>query len=145
MPAISSVLEADHRRADALFDSAVRAAEQEDWGECQIQFDSFVAALKHHMQIEEVVLFPAFEQASGMLQGPTEVMRREHQEMLALLEEMAGLLEDRNANDFRTLAQAFAQIMNAHSMKEERVLYPMCDRLMPDFDTDQFGLTLTER
>jgi hemerythrin-like domain-containing protein len=85
------------------------------------------------------VLFPAFEQASGMSGGPTWVMRQEHQRMLAMLEEIASAIATRNAQDFRALVQAFVGLMTAHSMKEERVLYPMCDEALPDIDGEKLS------
>ena len=143
MDTISSVLTADHRQCDDLFAAASHAAGEEDWVRCRTQFDSFVSALKRHMQLEEEVLFPAFEQASGMAGGPTWVMRQEHQQMLSLLDELGGTIEQRNASGFRALAQTFTALMDGHSMKEERVLYPMCDRVLPDFDTGELSARLS--
>ena len=39
--------------------------------------------------MEETVLFPTFEDISGMRQGPTQVMRMEHQQILNLLARMS--------------------------------------------------------
>jgi hemerythrin-like domain-containing protein len=130
MTTITSVLTADHREEDQLFASAAAAAERGNWLECERQFDAFLRGLKRHMKIEEDILFPAFEEASGMLGGPTYVMRSEHQLMLAGLEQIAAAIAAGNDNLFRALADSFLALMNAHSAKEERVLYPMCDNLL---------------
>ena len=131
MTNITAVLTADHRYQDRLFAAATQAAEQGDWSACHAQFDAFLRALKHHVKIEEEVLFPAFEQASGISGGPTWVMRQEHQPMLAALDRIAAAIAARNTEDFRALAQSFAGLMAAHGTKEEHVLYPLCDEVLP--------------
>ena len=137
MSTITAVLTADHRHGDQLFAAATQAAERADWAACAGQFDAFLLALKHHMKIEEQVLFPAFEQARGMRGGPTWVMRHEHQEMLAMLDGIAAAIAAREAGNFRALAESFSELMAAHSAKEERVLYPMCDEALPDLSGEK--------
>ncbi|OGA38093.1 MAG: hypothetical protein A3G24_11145 [Betaproteobacteria bacterium RIFCSPLOWO2_12_FULL_62_13] len=145
MTNITAVLAADHRHGDQLFAAAAQAAEQCDWPACRQQFDAFLRTLKHHMEIEEQVLFPAFEQASGIRGGPTWVMRQEHQQMLALLDEIAAAIAARNAEDFRASAQSFAGLMTLHSTKEERVLYPMCDQVLADLSGEKLQELISQR
>jgi len=97
------------------------------------------------MKIEEQVLFPAFEQASGISGGPTRVMREEHQQMLAMLDEIASAIAARNAEDFRALAQLFEGLLTAHSTKEERVLYPLCDEALPDLVGERLQELVSQR
>lgn len=138
MTTITSVLTADHRHGDALFDEAMRAAGVADWAAAQPALDGFVAALKRHMQVEEEELFPAFEAATGMTGGPTAVMRTEHRAMLASLDELVRLVRDAQADRIASVARSFQAQMASHSTKEENILYPMCDRaLASDPDTVQ--------
>jgi iron-sulfur cluster repair protein YtfE (RIC family) len=132
MDTITSVLTEDHRHADGLFAAAEQHGAQGAWQQCEQQLAQFRAALETHMKIEEEVLFPAFEQATGMTSGPTAVMRDEHQEMLKALDAMHGARVAGDAQRFASLAQSFTSLLNAHSAKEENVLYPMCDRVLPD-------------
>lgn len=134
MTTITTVLTADHRHGDRLFDAALQAAGEADWPACRERLGEFVQALRHHMRIEEEILFPAFERASGVSGGPTWVMRQEHQQMLAMLDRIASAAAARDADGFDALARSFAALMAAHSAKEERVLYPMCDEMLPGFD-----------
>lgn len=136
MSTITAVLSADHRHGDQLLGAMMRAAEQGDWVACGQQFDAFLEALKRHMNVEEGVLFPAFEQASGVSGGPTWVMRHEHRRMLAILGEIATVIASRNREEFCALADSFAGVMEAHSLKEERVLYPLCDELLPNISAE---------
>lgn len=139
MSRISEVLTTDHRHGDELFAAAAQAAEHGDWAGCHERFDAFLRALKHHMAIEEQVLFPAFEQATGIAAGPTRVMRDEHQEMLALLEGIAAAIAAQDAARFRGLAQSFTALMDSHSVKEENVLYPMCDEALPEISGEHLA------
>lgn len=137
MASISEFLTADHRRGDELFAAAAQAAERGDWAGCRQGFDAFRQVLKHHMNIEEQVLFPAFEEATRISAGPTRVMRHEHQEMRALLDRIAAAATARDAPGFRRAAEPFTALMNQHSAKEENVLYPMCDQALPDMNGDK--------
>lgn len=145
MSTITAVLTADHRHEDRLFAAATQAAEQVDWFACHQQFNAFLRALKRHMKIEEEVLFPAFEQATGMSSGPTWVMRQEHQQMLAMLDEIAAAIAAHNAENFRALAQSFEGLMAAHSAKEEHVLYPLCDEALPDRSGEKLQELVSQR
>ncbi len=142
MTTISEFLTADHRHGDELFAAAAQAAERGDWAGCRERFDAFHQALKHHMTIEEQVLFPAFEEATGISAGPTRVMRREHQEMLELLGNVSVAIAARDAARFRGSAQSFTALMSQHSAKEESVLYPMCDQVLPEFDGEKLSETV---
>ncbi len=142
---ISEFLTASHRHGDERFAAAAQAAQRGDWPACRQQFETFLDALKHHVKIEEQVLFPAFEQASGIRGGPTWVMRQEHQQMLAMLDEVASAIVARNADDFRASAHSFEALMTAHSSKEEQVLYPMCDQVLTDFSIKKLQELVSQR
>ena len=137
MATISEFLTTDHRRGDGLFAQAAQAAGRGDWAVSHERFGTFLAALRHHMAIEEEVLFPAFERATGAAGGPTEVMRHEHREMLALLEEVAAAIAARDAARFGGAAQSFTALMATHSAKEESVLYPMCDAVLRELSGER--------
>lgn len=75
-------------------------------------------------------MFPAFEQATGMTAGPTAMMRNEHEQMRAILDDMAAAIA---ANRFdRCLGQSgmLLMFMQQHNLKEENVLYPMADQAL---------------
>ena len=134
METITDVLTEDHRYADNLFAAAARHAAEGVWNECEQQLALFRTALGSHMKIEEDVLFPAFEDATGSKAGPTAVMRHEHQQMLTLLDQIGTALGAHDPERFAALAQSFLTVLNMHSAKEENVLYPMCDRVVTTLD-----------
>lgn len=130
MAAIAEFLAAEHRGCDESFASAEEAAQAGDLARCRAVFQRFQAEMERHFQKEEDALFPAFEQASGNAMGPTRVMRLEHRQMREALAGMEGALAGGDLADFLGQAEALLILMQQHNIKEEQVLYPMCDRLL---------------
>ncbi len=130
METVLDYLARDHRRCDALFAQAEEAVSRGRWQEAEALGQRFFDAMARHLGMEEDVLFPAFEQATGMTRGPTQVMRMEHEEMRRLFKAMKEALEGRKAERFLGLAETLLILMQQHNAKEEQVLYPMADRAL---------------
>lgn len=128
MTILRGLMADDHRRCDDLFAAAERAAVENDWPGAGKAFGSFVEALERHLSAEESELFPAFEAATGMTMGPTQMMRLEHQEMRALAVEIAEAIARRDDDAYRGLAETLLIMMQQHNLKEENILYPMCEQ-----------------
>jgi iron-sulfur cluster repair protein YtfE (RIC family) len=136
MATITSFLTEDHRYADGQFAAVADAASQGAMQQAEQKLALFRTALESHMRIEEDVLFPAFELATGITSGPTAVMRHEHQQMLKALDDMREACVKADAKRFDSIATSFLHVLNSHSAKEETVLYPMCDRVLRDVTAD---------
>jgi iron-sulfur cluster repair protein YtfE (RIC family) len=137
METITTALTNDHRYADGLFAAAVHCARRREWPACAAQLALFRTTLESHIKIEEEVLFPAFERATGTDAAPTAVMRTEHRE---LLETLAALNAASIAEDgirFDALVRSFSPFMAMHSTKEEHMLYPICDRMVGEPTREQ--------
>jgi hemerythrin-like domain-containing protein len=133
---VTEVLGADHRRLDAIFAVAKQALHAGDAARGVERFAAFRAGLERHIEVEEVVLFPAFEAATGMAQrGPTHVMRAEHQELRALMAEITAQLARAGEGPLTTPLAALTARIYAHNGKEERILYPAIDRIASGDDT----------
>lgn len=128
MGAIRDFLAADHHRCDELFARAEQAAAAADWPACERETRAFRMALEHHLAMEERVLFPEFEAHTGMTQGPTSVMRGEHEQMRGLSAQMTEAAQNRSRDEFLGQAEMLLILMQQHNLKEESVLYPMTDR-----------------
>ncbi len=132
MGCLTDFLREDHARCDDLYLAAERHAVDGDIPEAGSAFSAFTQAIVHHFAMEENVLFPAFEEASGNTQGPTAVMRHEHTQMRDMFEAMHITLTRQDTDQFLALADTLLVLMQQHNAKEERILYPMTDRILAD-------------
>lgn len=128
MDTIHNILTADHRACDALFAAVEEAVAQSAWERADAAFTRFDAAMRVHFEVEEDTLFPAFEARTGMTMGPTQVMRSEHNQMRDLLAAARQALAGRDAEDYSGYAETLLIMAQQHNMKEENILYPMCDQ-----------------
>jgi hemerythrin-like domain-containing protein len=100
-------------------------------------FRGFVDAC-HHAK-EEEVLFPELERRGvGRERGPIGVMLTEHARGRELVRGMAEGLERLRSGESGAAAaiangaQQYRALLEAHIFKENNVLFPMADRLVPD-------------
>jgi iron-sulfur cluster repair protein YtfE (RIC family) len=131
---VSAYLGWDHDRLDALLADVTRMVDDGELERAEYSYGDFQQGLERHIRIEEDVLFPVFEQKTGMTHGPTEVMRREHQiikEAMQLMRE--GLAAGKGAA-FHEGRELLEEALPSHNHKEEHVLYPTIDRLLAAAD-----------
>lgn len=86
--------------------------------------------MTHHFTMEETVLFPTFESATGPTAGPTQAMRGEHVQMNALFDAMDAALRAHDSDASLGHAETLLWLMRQHNLKEEGILYPMADRVL---------------
>ncbi|RLJ20085.1 hemerythrin HHE cation-binding protein [bacterium endosymbiont of Escarpia laminata] len=130
MSTISATMTHDHRRCDEIFAAAENETAKGDWAAAATQFEAFHAAMEHHFKMEEEVLFPAFEEITGMAMGPTEVMRGEHAQMRDLFQEMAESVDAKDQDRYLGLSDTLLVVMQQHNAKEEQMLYQMSDQVL---------------
>jgi hemerythrin-like domain-containing protein len=130
MDAITRYLAPDHQRCDELFYRAEAAALRSDWQAATEQFEQFHSTMHHHFAMEEEVLFPAFEQSTGNPAGPPRIMRVEHGQMRDLLDSLRQALAARDGKAYASASETLLVLMQQHNLKEEQMLYPMCDHML---------------
>jgi len=128
MTSIRDFMTDDHRRCDDVFAEVEQAVASGDWAAAASGFAHFRESVEKHFGAEESLLFPAFEQKTGMSMGPTQVMRSEHVQMRELMAAAADALAGKDADGYSGNAETLLIMMQQHNMKEENVLYPMCDQ-----------------
>ena len=132
---VTDYLMNDHRRLDGLMQSCRGLVEAGDMKGASATYAGFHQGLKRHIKIEEGILFPEFETATGLARnsGPTGVMLHEHAEIVRLLDLIKDLLEGAAPApaEFESLRSALVALLHEHNGKEERILYPMTDRMVP--------------
>ncbi len=121
----------EHRECDAHFAAAEQRVALKEWDEASAEFKKFAMETLAHFKKEEEMLFEAFEKQSGNTMGPTRVMRYEHEQVRALLGKMNEALASKDRDAYLSLAESMMILLQQHNMKEEQMLYAMCDAILP--------------
>jgi len=142
---VTAYLSWDHDRLDAILESVRRDVDFGRWAESRETFRAYKAGLDRHMSLEEEVLFPLFEARSGIVDGPTAVMREEHRAIRSAIDLMGKGLQDADSARFQEGYEFLGEVLPAHNAKEEHVLYPTTDRLLSDADRSRLAAGLQAR
>ena len=130
---IKEYFQSDHKRLDAILKSFADALHEERWDDAKKRFGEFSMGLKRHIGAEEEILFPAFEDKTGMRDaGPTSVMRMEHKDIKGLLDEITELTEKGDKEGTTAKVSGLTFLLSDHNMKEEEILYPESDSLLSE-------------
>lgn len=133
MESISSYMQQDHVLIDGIAERAFAAAEAGAWPTLEREGSEFLRRLRRHIEMEEDLLFPAFEQRTGMTAaGPSVQMRVEHEQMQPILERMQAAVAARDGAAYQRAARALLDILVPHNQKEEQMMYPMLDEAVGD-------------
>ncbi len=122
----------DHDRLDEIFNQ-FHTIRKQDSQKARVLFQEFSTGLHRHIMWEEEILFPVFEAQAEMVRdhGPTGVMRNEHRQIKAYLEEIQIKVA---AGDHTTeeAEEGLLLVLTAHNVKEEKILYPWIDNCVSD-------------
>lgn len=123
---ITDFMSKDHDRLDEILKAFHRAAGSDN-KKADVLFSEFKAGLEEHIAWEENILFPAFEERTGMRNmGPTAVMRHEHVQIKDCLNKIHDKVKQGNG-DTDEDEKLLLVILTAHNDKEENILYPEID------------------
>lgn len=124
---ISVFFEKDHDEIDAL----LADIDFERPAEALPLFSEFDRRLERHIVWEETALFPAAGRlAPGLAHGPIAVMLDEHRFIRKERLEALTALRAGDGRGAKRHVEAMLDVLGAHNMKEEQMLYPMCDRVL---------------
>ena len=132
IPTIAECMGQDHDRLDELFNQ-FQTIKKKDVPKARSLFQEFFTGLHRHIVWEEEILFPVFEAQAEMVKdhGPTGVMRNEHRQIKAFLEQIQTKVAEGNLAT-EEAEQGLLQVLTAHNMKEEKILYPWIDNCVSD-------------
>lgn len=134
--AISAIFERDHDRLDELF-KTFQQLKRSDFLKAKEAFKAFKTGLQRHIVWEEDLLFPLWEEKTGLSEGgPTFVMRNEHRQIGQWLDAIHDKVAEQNPESDRE-EQALLSLLGSHNMKEERVLYPSIDQVTSAEERDR--------
>jgi uncharacterized protein (DUF2249 family) len=129
---IKHFMEIDHSRCDQLYADGEAAILDEQMQVGKELIEAFILNMGRHFDMEEKIFFPAFEERTGMTQGPTQVMRMEHQQMRNVLTQMKDALVADDSETVLSAGETLLILMQQHNLKEEGMLYPMADGQISD-------------
>lgn len=125
---IRAFYEQDHDRLDELF-KTFQQFKRSDFAKAKEAFRQFQFGLQRHIVWEEDLLFPLWEEKTGMIDsGPTFVMRAEHRQIGQQLEAIHDKVVEQNPESDQE-EQSLLSLLGSHNTKEERVLYPALDQV----------------
>lgn len=128
MESITDYMQQDHALIDGIAERAAAAAAAGDLAGMERDGTLFLQRLERHIEMEEHLLFPAFEERTGMTAaGPSVQMREEHVQMQGALQQMREAIEARDPAAYQRGSQALFEILVPHNLKEEQMMYPMLD------------------
>lgn len=127
---IHNYLKKGHQHCDEDFVATENLVAESRWPEADNAFSQFVRGMERHFKQEEEIFFPAFEEATGMAAGPTQVMRAEHRDMRQAMADMEAALAARDRDDYLGRAETLLMLLQQHNLKEEHILYRMADQAM---------------
>ena len=131
METIAEPMTHDHRQCDERFVATEQAVMNKAWHDAERLVAAFGNAMTRHFTTEEEQLFPAMEDASGQASAPIRIMTMEHDQMRHLIARLASAIGERDRTAALDTSETLLVIMQQHNMKEEHILYPMADRLVP--------------
>jgi hemerythrin-like domain-containing protein len=147
----TEILMEEHRVIERVLNALERATNRLSRGEeVYLRFFNgtvvFIKAFTdgcHHKK-EEEVLFPALvENGLSKDAGPVAVMLAEHEAGRRLAQGMRQATERFQAGDVRMRemlvqnAKAYISLLRQHISKEDKVLFPMADRVIPPIQQEQ--------
>ena len=154
----TEILMNEHRIIEQVLDCLEKMADRceanadldADSARKAIDFFRTFADCCHHAK-EETYLFPMME-AKGFSRenGPTGVMRAEHNQGRQHIQSMADAVDKHESGDARAIAafvshaRSYCELLRAHIHKEDHCLFPMADQALSD-DEQQSLLTMFEK
>jgi len=143
---LADFFEQDHRDCDGRWADVEELLDTGDIEAARPAWRKYLAGMQRHIAMEEEVLFPAFESASGAHDaGPTAVMRTEHRQIRELLGQIDATIASGDCAQALEVGDTLLMLVQQHSAKEEKALYPMAENLLSgDWDDmakrlDQYG------
>ncbi|MBV1777445.1 hemerythrin domain-containing protein [Burkholderiaceae bacterium DAT-1] len=92
------------------------------------------AEILNHFNEEETRLFPALEAVIGSHCGPTSVMRAEHEAIRQQIDTCKAAIAE-GVDVLSAELDTLFILLQQHNVKEENVLYPLCEQCLPQLAT----------
>ncbi|HJW08380.1 MAG TPA: hemerythrin domain-containing protein [Holophagaceae bacterium] len=132
----------EHDEALKVLDRMEVSLRQGEWAGVKEGATWLYHELKAHNEAEEEHLFPLMDPFFGGGHGPTQCMRDEHRLLWDLTLAVLGDITDgkaRNPQSSERICQQLISTLRSHVDKENKVLYPMAERILDAAALDRLG------
>lgn len=123
---LGAALEAEHHDIDDGIEAFL--AQPTDRLELSEILARALTGLRRHIYLEEVFLFPPLKTAG--LMGPIFVMEREHGELWKAMDQIDGLILEKEASAVHEACTSLLELLEKHNAMEEKTIYAQVDELL---------------
>lgn len=126
---VSELIGWDQRRLDDVLDDVDEMASESAFEIALDRYEDFLCGLRHHMSMEERLLFPLYEELTG---DPDliPIMHSEHVLIRLLADEVREALREEDLGAFAESIEQLHVVMDAHDQREEEIIYPRIDKAL---------------
>lgn len=141
MQSINSYLTDDHGTLDSLFEE-FQSSKDQDTKTANDFLSRFTSALNRHLDWEEKILFPLYQQKVGEA-ALIRTLLAEHQEIRQWLSALSVKISqgDTDSSDEEHM---LVEELGGHNAREEYALYPQLDKLLTDEEKTQVFKAIAE-
>ncbi|MGO2004530.1 MULTISPECIES: hemerythrin domain-containing protein [Micrococcaceae] len=126
---LSTALEREHREIDGGIEAFTAGSTTGDYDDAALL--RALSALRRHIYLEEVFLFPPLREAGLMM--PIMVMEREHGELWQLMDTVQAAHDGGTAPaELVSTCQELLSLLDRHNSKEEPIIYPQADAALEE-------------
>lgn len=131
---INEFMTADHRECDEQFAELENIVDQGNFDGAKTMFADFQSHMLKHLDMEEQVIFPQYQNCEGGHCDPTPVMINEHNQMRATFTQMSDAINENDKEKFLGQSETLLFTMQQHNMKEEQMMYNLADQALDSED-----------
>ena len=133
--AVEPWLNHDHKQFESAVYCCRSVCDDEDWGTVRNLFQDFLSSYVMHMQLEEDVLFPMYEERAETPTGAIISLREDHAQILGLAKHIRDLLERGDTQSVPNHMSSLYRLVTKHHKNEEEIFLPMArETLLSDKD-----------
>lgn len=128
---VSEYLCWDHRRLESILADMMGLARAHEWMDARSRMSEYAVGLRHHADIEDWILFPAYDDATGNLpNSPTALMLTEHRDVRFGIDALERAIKTEDLDATEDALGVLLDVTEQHHAKEEEILFPGMDETL---------------
>jgi len=128
---LDAFLSGEHSGLEEILSDVCCLAEQRSFVQAALRFGEFRLRLEKHLDAEERVLLPMFEDATGDPDDLLPRLHREHGQLRYLMDRLGTSISRWDMTAFCVRLEQITDTLEAHHRDEERALHAAVDLMSP--------------